>query len=217
MISVIIRTRNEARWIGHAIQSILDNFPNDETEIKILDNESDDETLQIVKMFKEFNLEIITIPRLEYTPGRALNVGLNSTSSESKISCIMSAHCAVERINLDLLQQHMEDRRCFGIMGKQIPIFKGKRLASSYVWENFTGNKVLQNLRENDKLFFHNAFSFINMDVWRENRFNEELTGKEDREWADRLYQKDFHFLYDPAQRCFHHWTESCATWNGMG
>ena len=25
-ISVIIRTKNEARWIGHAIQSVLDNL-----------------------------------------------------------------------------------------------------------------------------------------------------------------------------------------------
>ena len=35
-ISIIIRSKNEERWIGHAIQSVIDNLPNN--EIIIVDN-----------------------------------------------------------------------------------------------------------------------------------------------------------------------------------
>ena len=44
-ISVIIRTRNEERWIGHSIQSVLNHLPN--SEIIIVDNKSNDETIKI--------------------------------------------------------------------------------------------------------------------------------------------------------------------------
>ena len=50
-ISVIIRTKNEERFIGHAIQSILDQIHK--PEIIILDNDSSDQTLQIVRLFTQ--------------------------------------------------------------------------------------------------------------------------------------------------------------------
>ena len=37
-ISVVIRTRNEERWIGHVIQSVIDHL--DKPEIIIVDNNS---------------------------------------------------------------------------------------------------------------------------------------------------------------------------------
>ena len=48
-VTVIIRTRNEERWVGHAIQSILDLIYK--PEIIIIDNNSTDETLNIVGYF----------------------------------------------------------------------------------------------------------------------------------------------------------------------
>ena len=83
MFSVIIRTKNEARWIGHCIQSILDNIPSN--EIIIVDNNSNDRSLEIINMFKKNpNLEdnpskytdITNLTIDEYTPGKALNLGI---------------------------------------------------------------------------------------------------------------------------------------------
>ena len=49
-ISVIIRCRNEEQWIGHSIQSVMDNFKK--PEIVVVDNNSTDNSMGIVRMFK---------------------------------------------------------------------------------------------------------------------------------------------------------------------
>ena len=49
-VSVIIRTKNEERWVGHTIQSVLDFIFR--PEIIIVDNDSEDETLNIVRHFQ---------------------------------------------------------------------------------------------------------------------------------------------------------------------
>ena len=48
-ISVVIRTRNYERWIGHVIQSVIDHL--DKTEIINVDINPTDQTLDIVKYF----------------------------------------------------------------------------------------------------------------------------------------------------------------------
>ena len=63
--SVIIRTKNEERWIGHAIQSILSNIKK--PEIIIVDNNSIDKTLDIVRMFKQDPLLENNKNNLNYT------------------------------------------------------------------------------------------------------------------------------------------------------
>ena len=50
-VSIIIRTKNEERWIGYAVQSVLDHLYK--PEIIIVDNNSTDKTLEIVKSFSE--------------------------------------------------------------------------------------------------------------------------------------------------------------------
>ena len=83
-ISVIIRTKNEERFIGHAIQSILDQIHK--PEIIILDNDSSDQTLQIVRLFTQdknlknntnVNYTDIKVFKIkDYTPGKSLNLGV---------------------------------------------------------------------------------------------------------------------------------------------
>ena len=49
--SVIIRNRNEEDWIGHCIQSVIEHFQD--PEIIIIDNNSTDQSLEIVKTFRK--------------------------------------------------------------------------------------------------------------------------------------------------------------------
>ena len=49
-ISVIIRNKNEERWIGHCIQSCLENFIA--PEVIIVNHKSVDSSLEIAKSFR---------------------------------------------------------------------------------------------------------------------------------------------------------------------
>ena len=49
-VSVIIRVKNEERWIGHAIQSALDTLNG--PQIVVVDNNSTDESIDIVRSFR---------------------------------------------------------------------------------------------------------------------------------------------------------------------
>ena len=89
-ISVIIRTKNEERWIGHCIQSLLDNF--NKPELIIIDDNSIDETLNIAKSFeKDTNLngkdprytKIIFENIKNYSPGLSLNKGVSLATKET--------------------------------------------------------------------------------------------------------------------------------------
>ena len=86
-ITVLIRTKNEEQWIGHCIQSVLDNINN--PEIIILDNNSKDRTIEIARNFLHDKTlkntrsrsysDIKFINIANYTPGRSLNVGVKKS------------------------------------------------------------------------------------------------------------------------------------------
>ena len=96
-VSVVIRAKNEERWIGHAIQSVIDHIES--PEIIIIDNHSSDETLAIARTFQAdpelensnrfTEIKIISID--DYSPGKALNLGVQHSSHEYIL--ILSAAC----------------------------------------------------------------------------------------------------------------------------
>ena len=75
IVSVILRTFNEERWIAHSLNAIFtqefDNF-----EIIIVDNNSSDHTLEIVKRFPIKNIVMID----KFLPGKALNDSIRESS-----------------------------------------------------------------------------------------------------------------------------------------
>ena len=131
-ISVIIRTKNEERWIGHCIQSVLEMMYK--PEIIIVDNKSEDKTISIVKSFREnlflknsksdkyTKIKILNIN--DYSPGKSLNLGVKSASNP--IILIISAHCVLRKINLAKHIKDLKKYRC--IFGNQVPVWNGKKL-----------------------------------------------------------------------------------------
>ena len=89
MVSVVMRCRNEERYIGYAIQSVLDFFDN--PEIIIIDNNSTDDSMKIVKSFNFNNINIYNID--DYTPGKSLNYGISKCTTD--IILVMSAHSEI--------------------------------------------------------------------------------------------------------------------------
>jgi rhamnosyltransferase len=222
-IGFLVRSLNEERWIGHCLQSILnfENSNNINVKIVVVDNESSDDTLKIVKMFKD-RVDVVNILRNKYTPGLALNMGMQRLKEVHNVDfvCIMSAHCVIDEFDVNNISSYLADKSVFGVIGRQKPVFKGKLVESLYVWENFC-DKPIYNLKENlkgiDRYFFHNAFSIIKVNDWKVKKFDEDISGKEDRVYAKDQIDLGKNFVYCPKISCFHHWVGKCATWSGIG
>ena len=221
-ISVIIRCKNEERWIGHSIQSIIDNIGL--CEIIVVDNNSTDKSLSIVKAFaqdpklsfsKDNNFTKIKIINLnDYSPGKSLNLGVKK--AKGKYIVVMSAHCILRKINLNKTLKDLE--KFIAIFGNQIPVWKGKKIKKRYIWSHFSKVKTVNMYSKmEERYFFHNAIAIYKSKTLKLNPFDEYLTAKEDRYWINNQVKKKRKYLYDPSIEVDHHYTENGNTWKGLG
>lgn len=210
-ISVIIRCRNEERWIGHAIQSSVDFFGS--PEIIIVNDNSIDDSKRVISTFDYLNIKISNIEG-GYTPGKALNIGVKQASND--IVLILSAHCVLTSADFNKIQNLLSDH--VAVWGKQIPIWNGKKVNRRYVWSNFKEeDQINYNSPQEDRPFLHNALCFYKKDFLLKNKFDEKLCGKEDRYWAIDAISEGHSIYYDASLIAEHHYTENGSTWKGVG
>ena len=196
IISVIVRTFNEERWIAHSLNAIFtqefDNF-----EVIIVDNNSTDFTLDIAKRFPI--KEIVTIDK--FLPGKALNDGIRSSSGEF-IVCI-SAHCIPkDKYWLKNLHKHFEGNNKYaGVYGRQLPLSYTSDADKRDLLITFGQDQKIQ-IKD---YFFHNANSMIPRKIWEEFPFEEKATNIEDRIWGKSVVDAGFQIVYDPQASVYHY------------
>ena len=210
-ISIIIRNRNEVEFIGFAIQSCLDHLNN--PEIIIVNDQNKDDSLEIVKLFNN-RLKIKIIECKNYSPGKSINLGVSN--SDNDYILILSGHSQITKIDLPGIKKDLEDY--VAVFGKQVPIYKGKKITPRYIWSHFTDEKVVNMYSQiEERHFFHNAFSFFKKELLVKHPFDESLPGKEDRYWAKEMKVLGEQFLYSPKNIINHFYTKNGATWKGIG
>ena len=218
--SVVIRTKNEERWIGYAIQSVLDHLSK--PEIIIVDNNSTDKTVEIVKFFSEnpsLNNETNNYSKIKvlninnYSPGRALNMGVRNASK--KYIMIISAHCILRNFNEKDIIKDLEKNVC--VFGNQIPVWNGKKITKRYIWSHFSNKKTKNMFSTLEKRYFlHNALAIYKKNTLKKIPFDENLTSKEDRYWANKIIKKKMNFIYEPKLSAEHQYTIHGNTWKGI-
>ena len=211
MISIVLRNRNEAEYIGFALQSISDSVPT--AEVIVVDNNSTDDSLDVVNLFTD-RLDIKVVKIDDYTPGRAINLGVSQATCDTTL--VMSAHSQI--IDLDISRVFADLNTYVAVFGKQVPIYRGKKITPRYIWSHFKdGVEINMYSTIEDRQFLHNAFCFYKTDILKEFPIDEKLSGKEDRYWAIDMVAKGYEYLYDPALKVHHHYTGNGATWKGLG
>lgn len=195
LISIIIRTKNEERWISHCLSAVFSqeykNF-----EVILVDNESTDHTIEVVK---RFNLaSIITVNN--YRPGFALNEGIRTSKGEF-IVCL-SAHC-IPKDNqwLNNLFRNFDNKSIAGVYGRQLPVSFSSDIDKRDLLIVFGMDRRIQ-IKD---YFFHNANSMIRRDVWEQFPFDENVTNIEDRVWGKSVIDHNFKIIYDPDASVYHH------------
>jgi len=222
-ISVIIRNKNEADYIGFAIQSVLDHIGTESVEIIIVDNESTDDSMSVVSLFND-RIPIVTtsISNKEYSPGLSLNRGIQLAKYD--ITLILSAHCQITKLPSNIREDIIRigtgsTKPIYGaVFGKQIPIYRGKKISRRYIWENFSDRGIVNMISKSEnRPFLHNAFCFYKTEIVKKFDFDENLSGKEDRYWAKDYLSDGGYILYNVEMECNHFYTKNGATWKGIG
>ncbi len=194
-ISVIIRTRNEETWVGPCLDMVFrQDYPD--FEVIVVDNESTDHTLEIVRRYPV--KEVIRISR--YMPGLSLNTGIRA-STGALIACL-SSHCIPRRIDwLSKLAAAFDDPKVAGAYGRQLPLAFSGAIDKRDLLTVFGLDRRVQ-VKD---YFFHNANSMLRRDLWEATPFDEEATNIEDRLWGKAMIEAGHTLVYEPEAAVFHH------------
>ena len=210
-ISILISSYNKEKFIEECIASALNqNYKN--LEVIVIDNNSTDDSMDVVQNFNN-RTKIITKNIDEYKPGKSINAGVQLCSNDYVL--VMSGHTQIINLNFQKIKDQLETYKA--IFGKQIPVFRGKKITPSYIWSNFSDKVEANKFSEiENRYFLHNAFCFYKKEGLLESPMPEEYSGKEDRFWAKEIIDKGYSYLYDPNQVAYHFWTKNGATWKGI-
>lgn len=194
LISIIIRTRNEERWVGRCLQMINRQTFKD-WEVIVVDNKSTDHTLDIVQ---KYPVKLLNID--DFTPGKAINQGI-LVSSGKYLVCV-SAHCIPKDEHwLENLLRNMESEKIAGVYGRQLPFAYSSDLDKRDLLITFGLDHRIQ-IKDS---FFHNANSMIRRSVWGKVPFDESATNIEDRIWGKAVIEAGYQIAYEPQAAVYHY------------
>jgi rhamnosyltransferase len=193
LVSIIIRTKNEEKWISSCLKSVF-NQDYENFEVIIVDNCSTDRT---VKKAKEFPVKLISIK--DFYPGKAINNGIKASSGEY-IVCL-SGHCIpVDNSWLKNLIYDLKDANVAGVYGRQEPLSFTSDLDKRDLLTVFGKDKKIQ-IKDS---FFHNANSAFSRKIWKKFPFDENIENIEDRIWGELVIRNGYNIIYEPSSSVYH-------------
>ena len=196
--SIVIRTLNEARYLGDLLLAVRNQEVGPhEVELVLVDSGSTDATVPIAR---EFGCVLATIRREEFSFGRSLNLGCEAATGD--VLVFISGHC-VPTTSSWLLQlcEPVWDGKAEYTYGRQIG-GPQSRYSECRIFEKYY---PLESRLPQAGIFCNNANSALSRAAWQAHRFDEELTGLEDMELAKRLTAAGGRVGY-VAEACVHHY-----------
>ena len=115
-VSIIIPCRNEDKFISECLDSILNNdFSKDKIEIIIVDGESDDKTIEIVKEYSEKFSFIKLLNNPKKIAASALNIGIKE--AKGNIVIRMDAHAIYDNTYISKCVYYLEKYKADNVGG----------------------------------------------------------------------------------------------------
>ena len=195
-VSIVIRTKNEASFIGATLKRIFEQATTLNYEVIIVDSGSTDDTLAIVH---QYPARLFKIAPTEFTYGYALNYGARLAKSEYIVN--LSAHCIpVDSSWLNqLVTPLFSNRAVAATYGKQVPIQGHNPFEERATLDAFG---IQRNGRI--KAIFSNANCAIRRNVWETHPFDEKAPFAEDFIWATQVSSDECLIQYVEGAAVFH-------------
>jgi glycosyltransferase involved in cell wall biosynthesis len=194
-VSIVIRTKNEAKWIWKTLKAIKSQSMIPE-EIVVIDNLSQDSTITLAKELGASKILDID----DYSPGRALNLGMDQTTSEFVV--FLSAHCVpCDEFWLEKLISPFHNYQIGATYGRQLPLPFSSDTDKSDLYTVFRNESQIQSIDG----FINNANSAIRRSCWQQVKFDTSVTNVEDRVWGKEIISKGFKIAYAAESCVFHH------------
>lgn len=202
--SLVIRTFNEARYLGDLLDAIAaQTWPAERREVIVVDSGSDDGTLEVAG---RHGCLIVPIRREEFSFGRSLNLGCDAATGEFLV--FVSGHCVpVSKRWLAELLRPFEDEKVGVTYGRQVGGPETKFSEQALFDKYFPRHRAT----EQAPFFCNNANAAVRRSAWERRRFDETLTGLEDMHLAKRLLEDGFTVHYAPRAAVYHYHHERWA------
>lgn len=193
-VSIIIRTKNEERWIAACLRAVRkQRYQN--YEIVLVDNHSTDKTVQKAS---PFDVKLVNIDA--FKPGLAINNGIRASRGE--VLVCLSGHCIpVDEYWLENLIVDLQDPQVAGVYGRQQPMSFSSPFDKRDLMLVFGLDRKVQTKDS----FFHNANSAFRREFWEKFPFDEEMTNIEDRVWGRQVIQAGYQIVYQPEASVYHY------------
>lgn len=196
-VSVVIRAKNEARYIGETLEAVQGQRYRD-FEVIVVDSGSTDPTPEIAL---QHGAKLIPIEPRRFTYGRALNLGVRQSQGDLIVS--LSAHATPENDHwLGSLVSGFRYPAVAGVYGRHIP--RSNVSAFELLGMHLSGVISKERRIQVDRARFSNANGAFRRDLWELIPFNEELPGAEDIDWARQLQRMGYVIVYEPAAAVYH-------------
>ncbi len=193
LVSIIIRTKNEEKWITSCLRSVYAQA-YDNLEVVLVDNCSTDQTIAKASLFP---VKIVSIEK--FIPGKAINDGIKA--SQGEVIVCLSGHCIPTNNHwLENLVEDLISSNVAGVYGRQEPLSFSSDLDKRDLLMVFGLDKKVQ---KKDS-FFHNANSAFTRSIWDKYPFDEQATNIEDRLWGDAIIKAGYEIIYRPDASVYH-------------
>lgn len=203
-ISIIIRTKNEAKYLGQVLEMIKRQTFQD-FEIIVVDDHSTDKTVEIAK---HYGCKIIMVEKGKFTYPYACNIGVRNSAGQYIV--FLSGHSIpIDNNWLDNGLKNFENKKVAGVYGIPLALPDAnllERLSYAFYGNIFYGKRIAIDKIKNVKmgtLGFTNAI--IRRDLWEQYKINESFAGGgEDGDWARHWVKKGLVLIHDPKFKVYH-------------
>jgi len=195
LVSVIIRCYNEEKNIGKLLHGIMEQSIKD-LEIIVVDSGSTDKTLTVAKRYP---VKIVNISPADFSFGHSLNKGCEIATGDFIV--IASAHVyPLYKDWIEKLLNPFSNPKIALVYGKQQG-GENTKFAEHQVFERWFPEK--SKLSQKNP-FCNNANAAIRKVLWNQFLYDEELTGLEDLDWANRVLKANYLLAYQSSAVVVH-------------